>query len=332
MIAGNKIKVFIKTEKYFYRLFHLIQIGKSGKIELKITDYYNHFIVLSKCSNSEVSYLKEEDLDKSRFISKAEMTYHNDGSMLHKLKDGNKPEYRNPYGKGARWTEIDQILDFQPVFKIYIRSMRICKTFAYLPKSIPEKELFVCENNDLFEDTGTYAVYVYIRNKNHPINCYSTDKVYSNILMKLNEELELCVLIQRYKFPPAKPYYSKIFRATVTPSPTNSIDFFNKETSKEEFIETLKNNVFNLLFNQYLKILNNGEFTIFTEEMLKVIDEIDVMYSSDKYNQISKPTFVRNMLIRLNGNLKEFNCQPAFKKQLILKINFHLMLKETHEK
>ena len=93
-----------------YGLFNVIQMGKDGIVDLKITDYYSVMVIVSKNSNDEKGYLTEEEIDRSRFIYRAEMSYHNDGSFLHKIKDGIKPEYSNPYGQGERWTATNSCL------------------------------------------------------------------------------------------------------------------------------------------------------------------------------------------------------------------------------
>ena len=52
------------------------------------------------------------EIDNSKFVHHAEMSYHKDGSFLHKIKDRDKAEYSNPYGEGKRWVATNDILDF----------------------------------------------------------------------------------------------------------------------------------------------------------------------------------------------------------------------------
>lgn len=151
MNKGEKIKVYFKMNGRYYGLFNVIQMGKDGIVDLKITDYYNGMVIVSKNSNDEKGYLIEEEIDRSRFIYRAEMSYHYDGSLLHKIKDGIKPEYSNPYGQGERWTPTNSIEDFQPILNIAIRRMDIYNKSSVHPILKNEEIAYVCENDDLFE-------------------------------------------------------------------------------------------------------------------------------------------------------------------------------------
>ena len=43
----------------YYGLFNVIQMGKDGIVDLKITDYYNGMVIVSKNSNDEKGYLTD---------------------------------------------------------------------------------------------------------------------------------------------------------------------------------------------------------------------------------------------------------------------------------
>ena len=75
MNKGEKIKVYFKMDGRCYGLFNVIQMGKDGIVDLKITDYYSVMVIVSKNSNDEKGYLTEEEIDRSRFIYRAEMSY-----------------------------------------------------------------------------------------------------------------------------------------------------------------------------------------------------------------------------------------------------------------
>lgn len=53
MNKGEKIKVYFKMNGRYYGLFNVIQMGKDGIVDLKITDYYNGMVIVSKNSNDE---------------------------------------------------------------------------------------------------------------------------------------------------------------------------------------------------------------------------------------------------------------------------------------
>lgn len=272
MKRGEKIKVYFSMNNRCYKLFNVIQIGKTGSVDLKITDFYPHFIIQSNKVDSDKGFLEEGELENSSFIQKAEMSYHKDGSCLYKNKDIIPAQYNNPYGKGERWTRTDTITDFQPIMHIAIRRMAIYSKSCVSPTDKSKERIYICNNDELFGKDGTYLVILYLRNKKTTVNCFTTPKVYSDIIAKLSEELDLCIFIQRHHFPKPVPYYSKIFDCIVNPYPVNNIGFCNKEETKDEIMTCLRNNVFSLELNRYLLSLSNNRFYTFTKEM---IDEMD---------------------------------------------------------
>lgn len=63
MLKGEKVKVYFKMDNRCYRLFNIIQIGANGVIDLKITDYYNDLLIVTKnIQNKEKGYLTEHEL------------------------------------------------------------------------------------------------------------------------------------------------------------------------------------------------------------------------------------------------------------------------------
>ena len=52
MNKGEKIKVYFKMNGRYYGLFNVIQMGKDGIVDLKITDYYNGMVIVSNLNNS----------------------------------------------------------------------------------------------------------------------------------------------------------------------------------------------------------------------------------------------------------------------------------------
>ena len=141
MTRGEKIKVYFKMNNRCHGLFNIIQMGKNGIVDLKITDYYNNLLILTpNTPNREKGYLTEDEIDNSKFVHHAEMSYHKDGSFLHKIKDRDKAEYSNPYGEGKRWVATNDILDFQPILNIAIRRMEIYNKSCESP-NLKSKEI-----------------------------------------------------------------------------------------------------------------------------------------------------------------------------------------------
>jgi hypothetical protein len=247
------------------------------------------------------------------------MSYHKDGSFLHKFKDGGNIEYSNPYGVGERWTSTDSISDFQPVFHIEIRRMQIYNKYSIAPILKSKETAYVCENDDLFEPQGTYLVICYIRNKKFPVNRYTTSQSYSDIMTSLNDELDLCILIQRHSYPNPKPYYSKHFKCMTTPYLNNSINFCNKDSAKDEMTDKLKNAVFDPIFNRFLQAMTDGDFINLNEDVLQLIDQIDIFYTGKEGKlPVSKPVFIRLALNFLGDKLLDFNKLSSESKQCII--------------
>lgn len=322
MNKGDKIKVFFKMNNRFYGLFNVIQLGSNGIVDLKITNYYTLMAMVNdNVRNPEKGFLTEDELKHTKFIEKAEMSYHKDGSCLHKYKDNKIIKYSNPYGQGERWTPTDEITDFQPIFNIAIRRMEIYnRSYETLfPK--PKEQIFVCDNDDFFQRDGSYLVICYVRNKNLPINCFTHSQVYSNIITSLNDKLDLCIFIQRHSYPKAVPYYSNIFKCMVTPYSCNSVNFCNKESSKSEMNDKMKQAIFDETFHRFLQEMSDDKFIHFTEDKLQLIDQFDIFYNEKNYNvPISKPLFIKLALDFLKDKLVEFNKLPKDIKQAIIRL------------
>jgi len=93
---------------------------------LKFTDYYGGVCVI--CGGNvdpDEGYLTDEEIQKTYFVRKQEMSYHKDGSLLNKNKDFKKPIYTNPLGEGIRCTPTDSIDSLQPLFFLDIRRLNI---------------------------------------------------------------------------------------------------------------------------------------------------------------------------------------------------------------
>lgn len=327
MNKGEKIKVYFKMNGRCYLLFNVIQMGENGLVDLKITDFYNNFVIFSKKSNDEKGYWSEEEFNESKFVYRAEMSYHKDGTFLHKISNGSKPEYSNPYGQGIRWTPTNCIEDFQPVMYIAIRDISLYSKSCLRPTLKSKETAYICENDDLFEKTGTYFVILYIRNKKLPVNCYTSAKLYSDVIAELNEDLDLCIFIQRHHYPMALPYYSKIFKGMITPYFYNSINFCNRESAKDEMKNILDNTVFDSTFHRFLLAMTDGRFINLSEDKLQFIDQIDILYEEHKGKiSISKPVFIKIALSLFENNLSEFNKQNPLIKQSFLQLLYKAIM------
>lgn len=320
MNKGEKLKVYFKMNDRCYGLFNIIQMGMNGDVDLKITDYYNGLIIASKTNVNDKGYLTEQEMDDSRFINNAEISYHKDGSILHKIKDRHQTEYFNPYGTGERWTSTNSIEDFQPIMFIAIRRMAIYNKSCLTPEQKSKELVYICENDDLFEKTGTYLVVLYMCRKNITVNRYTTVQLYSDVLVELNAQLNLCLFIQRHIYPKPQPYYSEYFKCMITPYLDNSISFCNRDTSKDEIRDKFEKTIFDSTFHEFLSIMTGGQFVNLTEDKLQVIDQVDILYKDREGKMpVSKPLFIRLLLTYLGSNIEKFNKLPLMIKQELLK-------------
>jgi hypothetical protein len=307
MKRGEKVKIYFKRDGRCYKLFNIIQLGKDGEVDLKITGFYNNFVEIAKSTLDDKGYHTVEEMEESRIVSHAEMSYHKDGSFLHKIKDSPEPEYINPYGQGERWVRTDAIEDFQPILNIAIRRMDIFNKSCLVPALKSGETSYICENDDFFDETGTYLLILYIRNKKHIVNCYTSAKLYSDVIIELNEDLDLCIFIQRHGFLAANPYYSNVFKCLITPYLHNSINFCNRENAKDEMKVALGKSVFDSKFHLFLKDLADNKLFFFSEDKVKLADQVDILYENNGCKMaISKPLFLKQVLNYLGDKLSDF--------------------------
>ncbi len=317
----EKLKILFKINDRYCTLMNIIQMGRNGDIDLKITDYYNGIaIVVEQIENPDKGYLTESEMASAKFEKNIEMSYHKDGSFLSKINNGSNHIHDNPYGVGERWTPTDEIDDFQPVMNICIRRMGIYNvSHCTLPKLKSKESIYICENDDLFESNGSYYAILYIRKKDLPLSRYTSAQLYSDILISLNETYNLCLVFSRHSYPPSEPYYSQEFKRMITPPLNNSYHFCRKDTAKAEMLSKFDANVFNPSFCYFLELMGDGLFINLSEEVLQLIDQIDIIYESNKSTMpIKKPVFIKMSLYRLGDRLSFFNSLSQSKRQKLL--------------
>lgn len=316
----KQVKVVFKANNRYHGLFNVIQMGKGGVIDLKITNCFDGIPFVAQTQNPEKGFLTEDEIINTKCYSFVELSYHPDGSCLYKYKDNDKNlESRfNPYGKLEKWTHTSQIEDFQPIMFMCLRQMDIYKDIKGI-KHNKKVYTYICENDDLFDMEGKYLILLYIRNKNFTVSRYTNSDSYSDIIANLNETSDLCIFIQRHTYPLPLPFYTETFKTFIMPFMYNSYSFCNRETAKREIEDKLKNAVFNPHFNQFLQLMSNGKFINLSEDKLQLIDEINLLYEKYDYDlSISKPIFINWMLHLIGKQLQLFNNYPSSKKQSIL--------------
>ena len=312
----------------YYLLFSVIQMKGNGVVDLKITDFYNGFVIEKANSLREDGCMTEEEMGTANYISKAEMSYHADGSFLRKNKDFNTSKYYNPYGEGVRWTPTDSIVDFQPIMNIAIRRMEIYnKSISDVPIDTSKRKSHICLCDEPFEPKGTYFLLLFVRHKSLPFCRCGNSQNYSDIITELNNQLDLCIFIQRHSYPQPQPYYSRYFKGWITPYAHNSINFCNKEHAKDEMMDKLGKTMFNSKFYNFLQILtDSGEYYYFSETKLKVIDEIDAFFEGfENKRSLPKPLFIKIVFQLLGNQIDSFNTlSKTDKVSLLSQIDFNI--------
>lgn len=199
----HRVKVYFKYLGNYFKLFEAINFGTKQLPELKI-------IGLSE------TYMQIKD-DKQRFDGNlhvgqqirfvdgnhVEFTYHKDGLILTEvIHPSGRKEHDNPYGNGEKWTPLTEISSFQPVMIFQILTLS-----GYRKTFIEDKyglKNYIVKNDRIFElEKGQgVMVLVYLRYKDYPLAKYCFDNIiYSDVVMRFSESLDLCVLIQKQMHP-----------------------------------------------------------------------------------------------------------------------------------
>ena len=296
-----RIKVYFRYKGRCFRLMEAINFGTKTSPELKIKGLTE-------------TYLQTKD-DKHRFDGRfhvgqlirfvdgdhVEFTYHKDGSILSEvIHPSGQKEYNNPYGKDERWTPLADITTYQPVMVFQILSLS-----DYRPAFIEEKyglRNYVVKNDRLFEfERGQgMMVLVYLKHKNFPLAKYCfDDKIYSDVLMKFGENLELCIFIQKQLTPDNAG------------STRNNFTFVDRLDGFEYISSILLQHIFDKTFVDFMNVVQEGDqYFDISENMMQVMESVDPLYNrllAEKVPvQIHKPELIRMLLDKLDGKYDEY--------------------------
>lgn len=306
-----RVNVFFKHKGLLFKLFEAINFGSKSSPELKIKGLTE-------------TYMQIRD-DKKRFDGKLhvgqfvrfvdgkhlEFTYHKDGTILVEvIHPSGEKEHYNPYGTGDRWTPMADIKTFQPIMILLISSLS-----SYHPTVIEEKYgliNYVVKNDQIFEFSkgqGALAL-IYIRNKNYPLAKYCFEGIYSDILMSLNDNLDLCIMIQKQSGKEGAGSWQM-----------NSFLFLDKLDGFDYLNSVLKDHIFDSGLAEFMAIVQEGDcYFDISEKMMQVIESADPLYQEFLKNgtpiHVHKPTLVRCLLDTLNGNYDDYLSMPK-ERQLI---------------
>ena len=288
MKKEKEIRVFFQIKEQYYQLFNTLYFVTDGLPEFKFSGFSDFVIVNDEpTSLSEDGVMSEDDFDKSFFSRRCELTYHKDGCMLKKTPDNpSGKKYTNPHGEGVSWTPPCNVKSVQPVFYICIRRVGI-----YKPSVLEQKEHivnYVCKNEELFNEDGTYFVLFFLKNRNLNIARFTTPDSYHDIVFSEIKDIDMCISITRHSYPKPQPYPSKYFgHAVISPYAMNSYNFCNKYDSLESFLGKEITDYMKRL-NKYMLALVGSEFKRINKEEMLII-ELSEKLSEEVFPHISDP-------------------------------------------
>lgn len=296
-----RVKVYFQYKGRYFRLLEAINFGTKATPELKIKGLAETYLQTKDGQHRFDGKFHVGQLIRYVDGNHVEFTYHKDGSILSEvIHPSGQKEYNNPYGKDERWTPIAVITTYQPVMVFQIFSLS-----DYRPAFIEEKHglrNYVVKNNRLFEfERGQgMMVLVYLKHKDFPLAKYCfDDKIYSDVLLKFGENLELCIFIQKQM----KPDNAGSMR--------NNFTFVDKLDGFEYISSILLKHIFDKTFADFMNVVQEGgRYFNMSEKMIQVIESVDPLYNrllAEKIPiQIHKPELIRMLLDKLDGKYDDY--------------------------
>lgn len=305
-----RVKVYFRHKRHLFKLFEAINFGMKSEPQLKIKGLTETYMQI------------RDDLRRFdgnihvgqyiRFVdgNHVEFTYHKDGSILvETILPQGKKEYHNPYGKDERWTPMADITTYQPVMVLQLLSLS-SNHRAFIEEKYGLKN-YIVKNDKLFEFQSGQGVVVliYLKYKDYPLARYCfDDKIYSDVLMKFGENLELCIFIQKQMHPDNAGTMIQ-----------NHYLFVDRLDGFEYLSDVLCNHIFDPAFSEFMKILQEGNcYFGISEKMMQVIESVDPLYEcllKEKLPiHVHKPLLIRRLLDSLHGNYDEYLNLPQDKR------------------
>lgn len=296
-----RVKVYFQYKGRYFRLLEAINFGTKATPELKIKGLAETYLQTKDGQHRFDGKFHVGQLIRYVDGNHVEFTYHKDGSILSEvIHPSGQKEYNNPYGKDERWTPIADITTYQPVMVFQIFSLS-----DYRPAFIEEKHglrNYVVKNNRLFEfERGQgMMVLVYLKHKDFPLAKYCfDDKIYSDVLLKFGENLELCIFIQKQM----KPDNAGSMR--------NNFTFVDKLDGFEYISSILLKHIFDKTFADFMNVVQEGDcYFDISEKMMQVMESVDPLYDRILTEKmpilVHKPELIRMLLDKLGGEYDEY--------------------------
>ena len=313
----DSITVCFNMNGHSFKMFKVIQMGKDGVIDLKITDFYNCIALSTKQTFLDDNDCLVADGDVT-FVNHMEISYHQDGSFLWKNCDAKT--HCNPYGVGERWIPTNEISDFLPILTIQIRSMRpYSEYFKTIPSDKGHNIFYECKCDNLFDFQGTYFLMLMIVDKKMPFCCFGTRYTFSDKIIELNDDFNLCLFICRHNYPKPRPYFSTRLNCYVTPSINNIICPPNREHCKKTIREQLSFGLFNPSFFKLFQIIFEGKYFCLTDDLCKLFDSIDSFFPANDETSFCINAFLKKEIIREVEDIALFNKKDVGEKEKFFK-------------
>lgn len=303
--------MYFKYKGNCFKLLEAINFGSKSSPELKIKGLTETYMQIKDDQHRFDGQIHVGQLIRFVDGNHLEFTYHKDGSILTEvIHPSGEKEYSNPYGTGERWTPIANVTTYQPVMILQLLSLS-----SYRRAFIEEKyglKNYIVKNDKLFEFQSGQGVLVliYLKHKDYPLSKYCfDDKIYSDVLMKFGENLELCILIQKQMHPDNVGAMIK-----------SSYSFVDRLDGYDYLNDVLCTHIFDPTFAKFMKIVQAGDryFNI-SEEMMQVMESVDFIYQSPLKEKlpvyVQKPELIRRLLDHLEGKYDEFLSLSKEKRQ-----------------
>lgn len=266
-----RVKVYFRYKERCFRLLEAINFGSETTPELKIKGLTDTYLQTKDDQHRHDGQFYVGQLIRFVDGNHVEFTYHKDGSILSEvIHPSGQKEYNNPYGKDERWTPIADITTYQPVMVFQVLSLS-----DYRPVIIEEKHgllNYIVKNERLFEfERGQgIIVLIYLKHKNFPLAKYCfNNKIYSDMLMKFGENLELCIFIQKQMTPDNAG------------STWNSFTFIDRLDGFEYMSSILLQHIFDKNFADFMNVLQEGDrYFDIPENIMQVMESVDPLFNS----------------------------------------------------
>lgn len=305
-----RVNVYFRYKGNCFKLVEAINFGSKTAPELKIKGLTETYMQIKDDQHRFDGQIHVGQWIRFVDGNHLEFTYHKDGSILTEvIQPTGEKEYSNPYGTGERWTPIADVTTYQPVMVLQLLSLS-----SYRRAFVEEKyglKNYIIKNDKLFDFQNGQGVMVllYLKHKDYPLARYCFDNtIYSDVLMKFGENLDLCIFIQKQMHPDNAGAMIR-----------SNYSFVDRLDGFEYLSDVLCNHIFDPAFAEFMKIVQEGDcYFDISEEMMQVIETVDPLYNyllKEKLPiYVHKPELIRKLLDTLNGKYDEYLSSPLEKR------------------